>query len=148
MGSSFVLTFKLDFHFRILELCSFVGDVNEVSEVRGVASKSYSTVYLRFRVPDSVIPLKLEGVNLSIDIQAEDRRVEFATVIDGELNPLQNVDSPREKFNFEIVDAKALELNSKNEWVFAIKIDRLVDQTDVAAWRVKDVKIEMSGKTL
>ena len=40
-----------------------------------------------------------------------------------------------------------MELNSKNEWVFAIKIDRLVDQTDVAAWRVKDVKIEMSGKT-
>ncbi|MED5286653.1 MAG: hypothetical protein VYC71_11765, partial [Planctomycetota bacterium] len=68
--------------------------------------------------------------------------------VDGELNPLQKVDSPREKFNFEIVDAKALELNSKNEWVFAIKIDRLVDQTDVAAWRVKDVKIEMSGKTL
>ncbi|MEE3032584.1 MAG: hypothetical protein VX904_07825, partial [Planctomycetota bacterium] len=112
-----------------------------------VDSKSYSTVYLRFRVPDSLIPLQLEGVNLSIDIQAEDRRVEFATVVDGELNPLQKVDSPREKFNFEIVDAKALELNSKNEWVFAIKIDRLVDQTDVAAWRVKDVKIEMSGKT-
>ena len=112
-----------------------------------IDSKSYSTVYLRFRVPDSLVPLKLERVNLSIEIQAEDRSVEFATVVDGQLNALQKVDSPREKFNFDIVDAKALELNSKNEWVFAIKIDRLVDQTDVAAWRVKDVKIEMSGKT-
>ena len=77
----------------------------------------FSHFYLRFRVPDALLPLKLEGVNLTIDIQAEDRSVEFATVVDGKLNSLQKVDSPREKFNFEIVEAKALELNSKNEWV-------------------------------
>ena len=113
-----------------------------------VESKSYSTVFLRFKVPEALVPIRLDRVKFSIDLQAEDRTVEFATVIDGELNPLKRVDSPRETFTFEVTDTPSLGLNPKNEWVFALKVDRLVNQTDIAAWKINDLKIEMSGETV
>jgi hypothetical protein len=113
-----------------------------------VESKSYSTVFLRFRIPDALLPIRLDRVKLSIDLQAEDRAVEFATLVDGELSPLKRVESPREAFTFEVEDPASLSLNPKNEWVFALKVDRLLNQTDIASWKINDVKIEMSGETV
>lgn len=107
-----------------------------------------ATVYLRFKIPESVLPLKLDRADFSFAIDAKDRDVEIMTVRDGKDFAIQSYKNSTDARSIVFDDPSDLAVTASGEWVVGIRVSSVPDLVSRTPWRITKADVHFHGKTL
>jgi hypothetical protein len=119
---------------------------------------SQSSNWLRFQIPESLLPIELERVRLTVEVTGPAGRIEIAGVAHGEPVTLETRDDPVGTMHFDIERQDVLTTDaegrlllgvlvgvSRNDAAIAAPLDRNVDLAD--PWQIKFLRLEAEGQT-
>jgi hypothetical protein len=112
-------------------------------------------LHLRFQIPPSVLPLKVEQARLVLKIDAPSRRVTVRGHADGGLVDLGHADSPLDPIHVDIADEKFLHLDAQGGLHINVTVEGSSDDTGRSArepsldkkWQIEYLELEISGRT-
>ncbi len=112
--------------------------------------------YLRFQVPEQVLPVRLDRARLMLRINAPSRKVQLLGYAGQGWVSLATWNSPVGGFPLEITDPELLELDDRGGFSLGITVadDRSPDAGTGpinvlgSAWKIESVELEVTGETL
>ena len=115
-----------------------------------------SRVWLRFQVPQSVLPLAVEEATLTVRIEAPEREVELQAVAEGQARTLVRRESPMESIQVEVDEPGLLRLDADGGLILGIVVGQqktegpvlTVDGKGSLPWRIEHVALELVGTVL
>jgi len=118
-------------------------------------STAAADVVVRFRVPDSVLPLVLRQATLSLRVRAPSRKVELSDGAAQEPAVLAKAESPDGPFTFPISAPEALTIGEDGILRIRLQVSDLqlsnLDPADLQGvdrnWQVDSIGLELSGRT-
>jgi hypothetical protein len=110
---------------------------------------------LRFQLPPSVLPLKIERARVVLKIDAPSRRVSIRGHSDGGLIDVGHADSPLDPIRFDIEDEKCLQPDAHGGLHLDVSIGGSADDPGRSArepsidkkWQIEYLELEISGRT-
>lgn len=108
-------------------------------------AESTSTHYVTFRMPECLLPLQLDSVDVSMQVSADDLRIRLSGLDGDNKVELANEVSPRSTIRFQVTDPKLLELTELGEWVLVLEVDRLPETSMQANWKVESLEVDVRG---
>ncbi|HUT95356.1 MAG TPA: hypothetical protein VMY37_38230 [Thermoguttaceae bacterium] len=145
-----------------LDYRSVRGPLREPSAAYGNATHEWielrtsTEAYLRFQVPEQVLPIKLDRARVVVRINAPSRTVQLLGHAGQRWVSLATWNSPVGGFPLEITDTELLELDDQGGFLLGIAVAR--DRSSEAgtgpvtrlgsAWRIEAVELEIEGETL
>jgi hypothetical protein len=106
---------------------------------------------LRFQLPEVVLPLEVERVQLTVKANAPGRKVSVAARSDGARGkavPLHAVESPLDPVRVEITDRRFLRPDAEGALHFDLTVGNLAEGTKLKAkWTIEYVELEVEGRT-
>ncbi|MFH1920342.1 MAG: hypothetical protein ABIP48_10720 [Planctomycetota bacterium] len=117
-----------------------------------------TTTYLRFEIPEQVLPIALDRLALSLRINAPSRTFALGGFAGEESIELATRNGPVGTFRFDVARSDVLELDEKGGLLLAIHVgvDRsvppssgqAVDLMTHSAWKIDAVELEVAGEPL
>ena len=103
---------------------------------------------LRFQMPPSVLPLRVERATLSVQVRAPFRRVTVTGGPEGKPVPLFEADAPIEPIRIEITDASLLRLDEQGGLHLNFAIGEASSgAASESAWKIETLSLEVNGRT-
>jgi hypothetical protein len=113
-----------------------------------VEARDPARVRLRFRVPESVLPLSIERARLSLGLSAPLREVVLRARVSGDLVELRRWTGPQGTEQLEIDDPRLLRLDDHGAFHVELSFSELRGRTvGQDAWRMESAALEVRGKT-
>lgn len=104
---------------------------------------------LRFQVPNSTLPIKLDKAILHLHLRAPFRRLTVSGVNGSSLKQLQQTEAPIEPIKIEINDPELLKLDSDGGIWLNIAIGAASAGSDAESnWKIELLSLELVGKTV
>ena len=110
-----------------------------------------SETFLRFQLPEAVLPVRLDRAVLRVKINASGRTLEIMAAGRPDLQPLATRDSPLGVLTFEIDDPTALQLDERGGLLLAIRVGDAQDASgsiSSSGWTIDYVQLEAFGETV
>lgn len=102
---------------------------------------------LRFQMPASVLPLKVEKATLFVHARTPFRKFTVSGGKDGK-QPLHRADAPVEPMRIEITDASLLQLDDQGGLFLSVAIGEAAAGGDSdTAWKIESLSLEVTGRT-
>jgi hypothetical protein len=105
---------------------------------------------LRFQVPTELLPLRIEGAILEVDIHAPGYRFDILAGRKASTEVLATRNSPVGKLHFEI-DGHLLQPDAEGGIFLGLAVANPSGprqlENDSAEWRINDVQLELTGQT-
>jgi hypothetical protein len=103
---------------------------------------------LRFQLPASVLPLRVERATLFARVRAPYRKVSVAGVADGKPVPVFEAVAPAEAIRVEIADERLLRTDPAGGLLLNFTIGEPTgDATGSQAWVIESLALEVAGRT-
>jgi hypothetical protein len=120
-----------------------------------LGSNSGADMHLRFQLPRSVLPFKVEQARLLCKISAATRSVTIAGRADAELVELHRVESPLDPIQIEIAEERLLRLDKEGGLHLNVSISDLLIKEGAKKsgvlsgeeWTVEFLELEVIGRT-
>jgi hypothetical protein len=116
-----------------------------------LASQIAVDMRLRFQIPPSLLPLKVERATLVARVRAPGWRLTVGGFADDKLVPLHAGDSPVEPVRLEIVDERLLKADERGGLHFNVALSDARgpggDRPRDAQWKIESLTLEVVGKT-
>jgi len=105
--------------------------------------------HLRFQLPSSILPLKLERVRLFADIKAPTRRFTVSGRTDRAAVVLLNVQNPVDPLSIEIQRADVLRLDDQGGFHLDIALSEpvIIGDANPPKWALQSLELEIVGRT-
>lgn len=106
---------------------------------------------LRFQLPVSALPMRVERVRLAVRIEASGRRVTVAARDGQAYTEVHRVDGPRDTLRVEIADPRLLTLDERGGLYLRLAIGERSRERGTATddpWVIRSVELEVTGRTL
>ncbi len=121
---------------------SFTGEWGEL--------KIPATEWLRFQMPEAVLPIQLSQATVSLDIRAPSRLVELLCLSDGAPVVVKELTHPIGAFEIVLDRPELLELDEQGGLVIAVRVgsEESVDSGDLmsqASWKVESLQMNIVG---
>ncbi len=112
--------------------------------------KMATTEWLRFQMPATVLPLKLNKASVSINVRAPSRTLEILTLVGDRLVPVTSLRHPIGLYHCTIDQSEQLQLDAEGGLRIAVRVsaDESADPKDQmtqAAWRIEQLQLEVTG---
>jgi hypothetical protein len=112
-------------------------------------------LWLRFQVPEAVLPLTLDRANLTVKIDAPDWKVDVCVLAGREIMPVDSSTGPVGPLAFEVDEPESLQLDDKGGIVIGILVGEelrakqpiVVGDDQRSPWRISDVQLDVAGTT-
>lgn len=117
---------------------------DEWSQMNAPAEK-VSTHFISVKLPPALLPLRLDKIDVSLEIEANDLSVTLLGVEDGATFELVSETSPRGTIRLSIEDPRALRVSADGEWLLGLEVGRLPETKMGTTWQVRDFKIDVRG---
>ena len=111
---------------------------------------------LRFQLPPSVLPFRVEKAALVARVRATGRRFTVSGIADGQPIPLENAVNPLGIVRVEISDPRALQIDPAGGLVLEVAVSGLIgpDGREMSSrlsdadvkWQIEDLGLEVSGR--
>ena len=102
---------------------------------------------MRFQLPASVLPLRVERIALHLQMRAPARRVAIAGLANGQQVPLESVDNPTTPIRVEITEERFLRIDEQGGLHVVLTISNLAEGPVDTPWRIESLGLEVIGKT-
>lgn len=107
--------------------------------------------WLRFQLPDSVLPIEVERATLSFDIRAPSRPVDLLALRDGQAVVVKELVHPIGTFHVVVERTDLLQLDDKGGLKMAIRVGEEPsanpdDPMSQASWKVESLHLTITGK--
>lgn len=107
---------------------------------------------LQFQLPVELLPIQLENVTLTVDINAPSRELQITSVTEGPPVILDSRQSPLGRLTFEI-DGDDVQVNHAGELMLGINVadekdensNVILDPSEAQFWQINDVQLEVVG---
>jgi len=122
---------------------SFVGEWGEMS--------SAVTDWLRFQLPENVLPIEVSRAVIELDIRAPSRNVEILAFHDENLVVVEPLSHPIGRYEITVSRPELLQVDEQGGLTFAIRVGKEKD-ADVqnfmtqASWKVESLQMSVVGK--
>jgi hypothetical protein len=116
---------------------------------RWISSTTASRTWLRFQIPEQILPIELQEVRLRMQITAPDRQVQIVRMAKGELQTLFSETNPIGRFEWSIAPSEFPEASQSGAAVVGISVgspDGVDAQKAAAAWKIDFVSLEARGQ--
>lgn len=112
--------------------------------------KSSISEWLRFQLPESVLPIQLSRAEVSLDIRAPSRSVEILGLSDGTPVVVKKLFHPIGAFQATLDRPELLQLDEQGGLVIAIHVgreesDEPLDLMSQASWRIEAIRVDVVG---
>jgi hypothetical protein len=109
--------------------------------------------WLRFQLPDEVLPARIDRATLSVDIDAASRKVDVAGRTDTEVRSLGIEESPQGRIEFAIDDAEFLVPDESGGIWLALRVSGLdpgiaSENSEQYRWTVRSLGLSVEGERL
>jgi len=113
-------------------------------------------MHLRFQVPPSVLPLKLERARLFLNINGLTHRLTIAGHAEGGLVELLSVEKPTDPIQLDVVRESLLHLDPQGGLHLNVAVNEMPKEEDSASrkaseavnWTIETLGLEVVGRTL
>jgi hypothetical protein len=115
-----------------------------------VGSSKASRTWLRFQIPEAVLPLELQQARLTVEVTAPDRTVEIARWIEGRIESLSSRDNPIGQIRVTMEGSSLPEVDEHGGLLLGIltgQPTRRPPQGKEAMWKIDSVQLELAGRT-
>jgi hypothetical protein len=114
-------------------------------------TKLAATEWLRFQIPESVLPIELERAVVSLTIRAPSRSVEILGVADGQPVVVTELTHPIGTYRSILDRQDLLQLDNRGGLVIAVRVgkEESADPLDLmaqASWKIESVGMDIVGK--
>ncbi|NLF71604.1 MAG: hypothetical protein GX575_21440 [Candidatus Anammoximicrobium sp.] len=116
-----------------------------------IASQKPTETWLRFQVPDSVLPFRIQTARLTVQVTAPSRRVQIVRRVGERTVPLRQVDNPIGQIQVTLQDATLPDLDPAGRLLLGILVDPIADGVGEAltsVWKIDTVQVEVAGTVL
>ena len=115
-----------------------------------------TTLWLRFRVPEPVLPIELDGAVMTIEMNAPTRPVEVLGFAGSETVTVRSVNGPMDMFSADVRRTELLELDEGGGLLLAVRVGRSdaagtsagLAEHEGSSWQIESIRLELSGVTL
>jgi hypothetical protein len=101
---------------------------------------------LRFQMPESVSPLKLEKAILTVRVRAPGWKLVMKGSKEAGTPIIHQADSPLDAVRLELTDEKLLQLDERGGWQMSLSLDT-GDKRSETRWKIEILSLEVQGKT-
>jgi hypothetical protein len=113
-------------------------------------------MHLRFQLPPSVLPFKVEQARFYTKIDAPSRRVTIASRRGDDLAELHRVESPLDPLRIDLVEERFLQLDEEGGLHLNLSVSDLLDrrgrENDITQqdlnWTIEYLELEIRGQTI
>jgi hypothetical protein len=105
---------------------------------------------LRFQLPSSVLPLRVEKARVLARIEGPGRRVTFSGQHNGKTVEIHHVDNPVDPIRVEITDDRLLEVDEAGGLHLSVGIEELKrpeQEEQSVPWKIQYLELEVVGRT-
>ncbi len=105
---------------------------------------------LRFQLPESVLPMEIEKVNLKFQIKAPTRELKIEGFRNGQKETLQTINSPNGVHTYAISQKDLLNLDDKGGFLLVINIGSSDQDSNAQTklnWKIDFLELEVFGTT-
>jgi len=129
------------------------GGLNTYDSRRGKwgDKRNASLTWLRFQLPEQLLPIELSRATFTVDINAPSRKMEVLGVSGEDAVLIATDNSPIGSFAYEIDDTEVLKLDSYGGLLLGIDLGESTRPTGANSentWNVNSVQLQLYGKTL
>jgi hypothetical protein len=113
-----------------------------------LVAKSPSNQWLRFQVPEAVLPLRMERARLMLHMTAPGRTVEILRGEDDHPQPLHRVSNPIGLMEITLSGAALPDLDPAGRFVLGVAVGPTQDKSGSSSeqpWRIERVQMEVAG---
>jgi hypothetical protein len=113
-----------------------------------VPSQRSSALWLRFQVPEVVLPLALERARLTLQITAPDRTIEISRIGGDPARPLSRMNNPIGVMEVTLSGATLPELDADGGLVVGVNVGPVEDKdgsVKAQRWKIERVQLEIAG---
>src|SRR5262249_53284630 len=118
-------------------------------------SQQAADMHLRFQLPASVLPLKVEGARLLAKIHAPSRRITLSAPVEEGAVELYRVENPVDPIRTEITDVRCLRLDADGGLHLNVSVSDYPKAGKKGPeawphdekWTIEYLELEVSGKT-
>lgn len=111
-------------------------------------SRQTMNMRLRFTVPPSVTPLRVEAAQLTIKMFAPDRIIELTGFAEGQPVPLTRLGGPNGIEKIDISDARLLKPDEQGNIYLEVSVGAAPGKAQPNAWRMEQAGLTLRGQTL
>ncbi len=131
--------------------------IMERGAVRPVLESDQSLdMHLRFQLPETVLPLKVERARLVAKIDAPSRRVTIAGRTDGGLFEVHRIESPLDPIRVDITEERLLRLDEEGGLHLNVALSDLLKADEAGQggfqaserWTIEYLELEVTGRTV
>jgi len=116
-----------------------------------INAKLDSRTWLRFSVPQEILPISLDRARMTIDLNAPGRKLEIVCLTNGQNTTLFTKDNPIGRIQTDITDPSVLEVDETGGFRLGIFVVGLVDipkNEQKANWKIDSLQLEVAGRAL
>jgi hypothetical protein len=116
-----------------------------------ISSQKPTETWLRFEVPEAVLPLRMDRARLTLQITAPSRTVQIVRRVGERTQPLRKVDNPIGQIELTLEGATLPELDAAGRLLLGILVSAMTDeatQPPASVWKIDSVQLEIAGTVL
>lgn len=116
-----------------------------------IYSKSGSKTWLRFQVPQAVLPVALNQVRLTLDITASSRTLEVVGVADGQYETVFTKSNPIGVIAVDIANPSLLKVDETGGFMLGVFVSDphgALKSERKSRWEIKSLQLEVAGQAL
>ncbi len=116
-----------------------------------IPSQKATQTWLRFQVPEAVLPLQIQSARLTVQITAPNRTVQIVRRVDERTQSLRKVDNPIGQIELTLQGATLPELDAAGRLLLGIFVSVMADEANqqrASVWKIDTVQLEVAGTVL
>ncbi len=125
-----------------------VSPLFEARSGQWIRSIAASRTWLKFQIPEPILPIDLQQVRLTIRITAPDRQVQLVRLVEGQIQELSSETNPIGRFEWTITPPSLPNVDESGAVLLGISVGEAVDSegsNKKAAWKIDFLSMEVRG---
>jgi len=116
-----------------------------------IYSKTDSRTWLRFQVPQAILPVTLNQARLTLDIEAPSRTLEILGVADGQYETVFTKSNPIGRIEVDIANPSLLKVDETGGFMLGLLVsdpNGVPKRQHKSRWEIKSLQLEVAGRAL